>query len=356
MNVVLVFLFVVSKVMCNIPQSEEDPRILIIGGTIRGRFKLGSSLLGRDTNRKRKQGECFSSLFPTCIEKGSWLGEDNLNITIIDTPTYHQNITTKYPLIITDFLQTLAEKIKFVNVVIFMFDQWETSMSFHSKMLLSSLYSKFGGKVWEHAILLTPNWSYSKHRQSLRTYLNISERSWASAINEELQREFKVKNELPSIFLDCTKRKKTENFRNEAERLMNFIQTKSEKLFFKDIEMTLSEVKTLNRKIEILVDSNEKRHYRIQELEMLVNEPENSKIKFLALVIFSGSISLGVIIALIMVCIGCFKKKARHYNSEGSQGSNRSYSAELQVLAECLAHCGYSTEEIGRIQQIMSEA
>ena len=69
MNVVLVFLFVVSKVMCNIPQSEEDPRILIIGGTIRGRFKLGSSLLGRDTNRKRKQGECFSSLFPTCIEK-----------------------------------------------------------------------------------------------------------------------------------------------------------------------------------------------------------------------------------------------------------------------------------------------
>ena len=70
-----------------------------------------------------------------------------------------------------------------------------------------------------------------------------------------------------------------------------------------------SEVKTLNRKIEILVDSNEKRHYRIQELEGLVNELENSKITFLALVICSGSISLGVIIALIIVCISCFKKR-----------------------------------------------
>ena len=351
MNVVLLFLFVVSKVMGNIPESEEDPRILIIGGTIRGRFKLGSLLLG--TNRKREQGKCF---FPTCIEKGSWLGEDNLNITIIDTPSYHQNITTNYPLIITDLLQTLTEKIKFVDVVIFVFDRWETSMPFHSKMVLSSLYSKFGGKVWEHAILLAPNLRYSSHRQSFRTNLNISERSWTSALNEELQHEFKVKNELPSIFLDCTQQKEREKFREEAERLLNFIQTKNEKLFFKDIEMTLSEVKTLNRKIEILIDSNEKRHYRIQELEGIVNEPENSNITFLALVICSGSISLGVIIALILVCIGYFKNKARQYDSEASQGSDRSYSAELQVLAECLAHCGYSTEEMGRIQQIMSEA
>ena len=338
--------------MGNIP--EEDPRILIIGGTIRGRFKLGSSLLGRDTNRKREQ--CFSSLFPTCIEKGSWLGEDNLNITIIDTPTYHQNITTKYPLIITDFLQTLTEKIKSVDVVIFTFDQWETSMSFHSKMILSSLYSKFGGKIWEHAILLAPNWRNSNYRKSLRTYLNISERSWASTLNEELQHEFKVKSELPSIFLDCTQRKEMGNFENEAKKLLNFIQSKSEKLFFKDIEMTLSEIETLNRRIEILIDSNEERHYKIQELETLVKEPEEYKTAFLVLVICSGSILLGVIIALILTCIGYFKNKVQHYDSESSQGSDRSGSVELQVLAECLAHCGYSTEEIVRIQQIMSEA
>ena len=350
MNVVLLFLFVLSTVMGNIPQSEEDPRILIIGGTIPGRFKLGSSLLGRN---RRKQGKC---LFPTCIEKGSWLGEDNLNITIIDTPSYHQNITTHYPLIITDLLQTLTEKIKFVDVVIFVFDRWETSMPFHSKMILSSLYSKFGEKVWEHAILLAPNLRYSSHLQSFGTNLNISERSWASALNEELQQVFKVKNELPSIFLDCTQRNEREKFRNEAERLLNFIQTKNEKLFFKDIEMTLSEVKTLNRKIEILIDSNEKRHYRIQELEGLINEPGNPNITFLAIVICSGFISLGVIIALILICIGYFKNKGRSYDSEGSQGSDRSYSAELQVLAECLAHCGYSTEEMGRIQQIMREA
>ena len=352
MNVVLIFLFVINKVIGNIP--EEDPRILIIGGTIRGRFKLGSSLLGRDTNRKREQ--CFSTIFPTCIEKGSWLGEDNLNITIIDTPTYHQNITTKYPLIITDFLQTLTEEIKSVDVVIFTFDQWETSMSFHSKMILSSLYSKFGGKIWEHAILLAPNWRYSNYRQSLRTYLNISEKSWASALNEELQREFKVKNELPSIFLDCTQRKEMRNFENEAKKLLNFIQSKSEKLFFKDIEMTLSEIETLNRRIEILIDSNEERHYKIQELKTLVKEHEDYKTAFLVLVICSGSILLGVIIALILTCIGYFKNKVQHYDSESSQGSDRSGSVELQVLAECLAHCGYSTEEIVRIQQIMSEA
>ena len=352
MNVVLIFLFVINKVIGNIP--EEDPRILIIGGTVRGRFKLGSSLLGRDTNRKRDQ--CFSTIFPTCIEKGSWLGEDNLNITIIDTPTYHQNITTKYPLIITDFLQTLTEKIKSVDVVIFTFDQWETSMSFHSKMILSSLYSKFGGKIWEHAILLAPNWRYSNYRQSLRTYLNISEKGWASALNVELQREFKVKNELPSIFLECTQRKEMRNFENEAKKLLNFIQSKSEKLFFKDLEMTLSEIETLNRRIEILIDSNEERHYKIQELKTLVKEPEEYKTAFLVSVICSGSILLGVIIALILTCIGYFKNKVQHYDSESSQGSDRSGSVELQVLAECLATCGYTTEEIVRIQQIMSEA
>ena len=82
----------------------------------------------------------------------------------------------------------------------------------------------------------------------------------------------------------------------------------------------------------------------------------NVKDTFLVLVICSGSILLGVIIALILNCIGYFKNKVQHYDSESSQGSDRSGSVELPVLAECLATCGYTTEEIVRIQQIMSEA
>ena len=83
MDVILVFLYIFNIVKGQLFESEEDSRILIIGDHMRGRMDLGSVLLGRDATGRIKHDKCFASDFHTCIDKGSWLGKEKIDITII---------------------------------------------------------------------------------------------------------------------------------------------------------------------------------------------------------------------------------------------------------------------------------
>ena len=346
MRIVLIILFVLSYVHGQFFESEEDSRILIIGESTLGRFELGRVLLGKNSSERSEHDKCSSSPFKTCVDEGSWFGEKSLNITIFNTPRYPHKYRDRQ-VMINEFLHTLKEEIKSINIFIITFGEWAMDISFGSRMILSSLHNKFGDKFWEHAILLAPDWRYS---QELRT-----EESWTSAINKELKNAFKIQNELPSIFLDCTDKNKTksqiENFENQAKSLLNFIQSKSKQFIFEDVAMALHEVETLNRRIEILIDSNEERHYMIADLTEQMKKPENFKIVYITSVICGGCIILGVIITLIMVCISYLKDSTRRYDCEDTQSSGHS---EVHVLGECLTYCGYSREEIERMQSVIS--
>ena len=357
MNVILVFLYIFSIVKGQLFESEEDSRILIIGDHMRGRMDLGSVLLGRDASGRIKHDKCFASDFHTCIDKGSWLGKETIDITIIDAPAFPFKMKDQQRMI-NDLVNTLRKEIRFTNIFIITFDQWAINMSYSSRMILSSLYRIFGDKIWEHAILLAPDWRYSSYEERVRDFTNLTEENWALTLNKELQHEFKAQIELPSVFLDSTEGKKTKSeikkFENQAQQLLNFVQSKSNKFVFKDIEMALSDIATLNKRIDILIHSNEERHFKINDLNEQIGESEN--IDYIALVIFAGSIILVAIILLITVCIRWFKINTQEYDSEGAQSSKSSNSSELEVqtLVECLSSCGYSTEEIGRVQRIIS--
>ena len=357
MNVFLAFLYIFSIVKGQLFESEEDSRILIIGGHMPGRMGLGSVLLGRDASGRIKHDKCYSSDFQTCIDKGSWLGKETIDITIIDSPAFPFKSKDQQRMI-NDLVNTLRKEIRSTNIFIITFNQWAINMSYSSRMILSSLYRIFGDKIWEHAILLAPDWRYTSYEEIVRDGSNLTEKSWALTLNKELQHEFKAQIELPSVFLDSTEGKKTkseiEKFENQAQKLLNFIQSKSNKFVFKDIDMALSDIATLNKRIDILIHSNEERHFKINDLNEQISESEN--INYISLVIFAGSIILVAIISLITVCIRWFKINTHDNDSEGGPSSSSSSELEMQTFVECLASCGYSAEEIGRVQRKISSS
>ena len=357
MNVFLAFLYIFSIVKGQLFESEEDSRILIIGGHMPGRMGLGSVLLGRDASGRIKHDKCYSSDFQTCIDKGSWLGKETIDITIIDSPAFPFKSKDQQRMI-NDLVNTLRKEIRSTNIFIITFNQWAINMSYSSRMILSSLYRIFGDKIWEHAILLAPDWRYTSYEESVRDGSNLTEKSWALTLNKELQHEFKAQIELPSVFLDSTEGKKTkseiEKFENQAQKLLNFIQSKSNKFVFRDIDMALSDIATLNKRIDILIHSNEERHFKINDLNEQISESEN--INYISLVIFAGSIILVAIISLITVCIRWFKINTQDNDSEGGPSSSSSSELDMQTFVECLASCGYSAEEIGRVQRKISSS
>ena len=95
-----------------------------------------------------------------------------------------------------------------------------------------------------------------------RDFKNLTASSWTAALNKNLHEELQIKNEISSVFLDCTDGEKTksevEKFENQAQKLLNFIQKKNKMFVFKDIEMALMEIETLNNRISILINSNKK--------------------------------------------------------------------------------------------------
>ena len=357
MNVFLAFLYIFSIVKGQLFESEEDSRILIIGGHMPGRMGLGSVLLGRDASGRIKHDKCYSSDFQTCIDKGSWLGKETIDITIIDSPAFPFKSKDQQRMI-NDLVNTLRKEIRSTNIFIITFNQWAINMSYSSRMILSSLYRIFGDKIWEHAILLAPDWRYTSYEEIVRDGSNLTEKSWALTLNKELQHEFKAQIELPSVFLDSTEGKNTkseiEKFENQAQKLLNFVQSKSNKFVFKDIDMALSDIATLNKRIDILIHSNEERHFKINDLNEQISESEN--INYISLVIFAGSITLVAIISLITVCIRWFKINTQDNDSEGGPSSSSSSELDMQTFVECLASCGYSTEEIGRVQRKISSS
>ena len=95
-----------------------------------------------------------------------------------------------------------------------------------------------------------------------RDFKNLTASSWTAALNKNLHEELQIKNEISSVFLDCTDGEKTksevEKFENQAQKSLNFIQKKNKMFVFKDIEMALMEIETLNNRISILINSNKK--------------------------------------------------------------------------------------------------
>lgn len=243
--------------------------------------------------------------------------------------------------------------------------------------MLSFLHRVFGKKIWDHVILVAPDWQYNTHAKLARGYGLLTEESWKADYNKELQNNFDFSTNLPSIFLDCTEGNKTqienEIFQTHAQELLDLINNKSDRFEFKDAEKALAEVDSMNNRINILIESNKERQDLIRNLtEQTEKQTQNFRITEFTLILSGGSIILGIIIALIMICIEILKKKRREdfesksiqctCDPEGAQDLTCQVCSEVieikeetDTLRECLALCGYSPEEIENIQRIMTD-
>ena len=141
MRIVLIILFVLSYVHGQFFESEEDSRILIIGESTLGRFELGRVLLGKNSSERSEHDKCTDSLL-TCVDEGSWFGEKSLNITIFNTPKYPHKYRDQQ-VMINEFLHTLKEEIKSINIFIITFGEWAMDISFSSELQVHVSYEIF---------------------------------------------------------------------------------------------------------------------------------------------------------------------------------------------------------------------
>ena len=359
------------------------PRVLILGDTMPGRVELGNVLLGRNKKYEAKYNKCFSSMHgfksekkQTCMDTGYWLGNESQRVTIIDTPAHISKLKVEQ-LITEDLVDVLREEIRYVHVIVLAFKQRRIEISYTFRKMLSFLQRTFGKRIWDHAILFAPNWRYNAHEEMLRVFTNLTEESWTTNLNKELQNEFNFSTVLPSVFLDCTESKKThyeiEIIQKHAQELLSFINNKTNRFELKDVESALAEIDSLNKRINILVNSNKERQHLLTNLtEQAEKQTQNFRITEYTLILSGGSIILGMILALILICIGLLRRKRREdiqnnthdctCDPEGAQdiccqvcSEMRQIVEETDTLGDCLAECGYSNEEIERIQRIMND-
>lgn len=385
MNILLVLLCI-SFVYGNLLETDWSlegfqPRVLIIGDPMPGRFELSGVLLGRDHKIIKHDG-CFPSMNGfestnrlTCMDKGYWLGNENLKqkITIIDTPAHRIKLIDEQ-LITEDLIHVLTEEIRYAHVIVIALQQRRIELSYILRKMLSFLHRVFGRKIWDHVILVAPDWQYNTHAKLARGYGLLTEESWKSDYNKELQNNFDFSTTLPSVFLDCTEGNKTqiENdiFQTHAQELLDLIKTKTDRFEFKDAEKALAEVDSMENRIDILIQSNKERQDLIRNLtEQTDKQTHKFRITEFTLILSGGSFILGIILAVIMICIE--KKRSEDFESksiqctcdpEGAQDISCQVCSrvieikeETDTLRESLALCGYSNEEIENIQRIMSE-
>lgn len=388
MNILLVLLCI-SFVYGNLLETDWSlegfhPRVLIIGDPFPGRFELSSVLLGRD-HTIMKHDDCFlskngfeSTNRQTCMDKGYWLGDENLKqkITIIDTPAHRIKLIEEQ-LLTEDLIDVLTKEVRYAHVIVITLQQRRIELSYILRKMLSFLHRVFGKKIWEHVILVAPDWQYNTHAKLARGYGLLTEESWKADYNQELQNNFDFSTFLPSIFLDCTEGNKTQNeneiFQTHAQELLDLINNKTDRFEFKDADKALAEVDSMTNRINILIESNKERQDLIQNLtEQTEKQTQNFRITEYTLILSGGSIILGIILAVIMICIEIIKKKRSEdferksvqctCDPEGAQDITCQVCSEVvqikeetDTLIECLALCGYSNEEIERIQRIMTE-
>jgi len=121
-----------------------------------------------------------------------------------------------------------------------------------------SLFEKmFGKKFWDNAILEATHWNHGEDAERIRMESDppITQEFWTSEFNRILRKEYKLKRDLESIFIDTFHHKddpfETEIFLQETQTLYDYASTR-QPFECKDIEIALTEIRQLQNQIDNL--------------------------------------------------------------------------------------------------------
>ena len=85
--------------------------------------------------------------------------------------------------------------------------------------MLSVYTSIFGIGMWENTIVVVTHWCFDERSKKKRADTNVSETERSDKINEYLKAEFKLKSEVPIVFLDNFDVREDETEEEQVEQL-----------------------------------------------------------------------------------------------------------------------------------------
>jgi len=263
-----------------------SPRIVILGATGVGKSSLANVLVGRDKNYggANFRNGCFkvsagldSITKRTCADQGYWLGDTSKErFTVIDTPGFGDQLLAEEKTI-ENMVTTLRDEIKYVHVFIIAFKQNDNRMTNSLRSMISLFEKMFGRKFWDNAILEATHWNHGEDAERIRmdSDPSITQKFWTDEFNRILKKEYNLKNDLKSVFIDTFYHhgspQETEVFHNNSQNLLDYAL--SRKPFeCKDIEIALTEIRQLQNHIDSLVREEQDKKNIIQDLIEQRNE------------------------------------------------------------------------------------
>jgi len=283
--IISIFLLVRSARGSGLPvYNNEDrypsPRVVILGATGVGKSSLANVLVGRDKNYNGRQfrSGCFkvstgldSITKETCADQGYWLGNtSSTRFTVIDTPGFGDSLLAEEKTI-ESLVTTLRDEIKYVHVFIIAFKQTDNRMTNSLRSMISLFEKMFGRKFWDNAILEATHWNHGVDAERIRMDSDppITQQFWTAEFNRILKREYGLRRELQSVFLDTYYQRESEQetqvFRENADFLLNYAQTRKP-FQCKDIEIALTEIREMQNHIDSLEQEDRDKRNIIQDL------------------------------------------------------------------------------------------
>jgi len=263
-----------------------SPRIVILGATGVGKSSLANVLVGRDKNYggANFRNGCFkvsagldSITKRTCADQGYWLGDTSKErFTVIDTPGFGDQLLAEEKTI-ENMVTTLRDEIKYVHVFIIAFKQNDNRMTNSLRSMISLFEKMFGRKFWDNAILEATHWNHGEDAQRIRmdSDPSITQKFWTDEFNRILKKEYNLKNDLKSVFIDTfyhhESPQETEVFHNNSQNLLDYALSR-QPFECKDIEIALTEIRQLQNHIDSLVREEQDKKNIIQDLIEQRNE------------------------------------------------------------------------------------
>merc|ERR1711909_131051 len=133
---------------------------------------------------------------------------------------------------IENLVTTLRDQIKYVHVFIIAFKQTDNRMTNSLRSMISLFEKMFGNKFWENAILEATHWNHGVDAERIRHASSppLTKKFWTEEFNRILKKEYNLKTDLQSIFLDTFyhtgSEYETDVFNNNSQILLDFSRSR----------------------------------------------------------------------------------------------------------------------------------
>ena len=190
---------------------KSKPRILVVGPTMVGKSLLANAFLGNIPN---KNGSSFKVChgFETCTKQVTVLEGTagallNTELVVIDTPGFGEDADMDA---LASMAKTLKDKVKSVDMIVAVFEGRTGKIDHKALVDMEAFFGKvrftMAPKIvafFNHAPLHILQEMWSSTIIAVNAVPEESEQHWSQKMNQNLQKKFDIKKELPVYYLDA---------------------------------------------------------------------------------------------------------------------------------------------------------